>query len=418
VSHSFDYSLPKRWESTNPPELAPAAQLTTESRTSAVQSETSLKGARGDVSLPVEMRKPERLSALTGLRCFAAINIVLFHFSNPQWFGPLAPIVNAGYASVSFFILLSGFVLAYNYASKARAGQLDKVRFWEARFTRLYPIYFLSLLLSWQVVPIEYSVRTHAMFWWGMALTPLLLQGWVPMLATFLNTPAWTMSAESFYYLLFPWMVRWKGPTRLSTRLATLFGVWMLGLIPGTLYVIFNPDGIPHPDRWSWGPWLQALKYTPLPHLASFVFGILLAGLDERIARAHPMRVVLGLSGFAATFAILYNAGHIPYALLHDGMLMPFFGCMILGLAGVNWLSWLFGLRPLVFIGEASYCLYLLHFNLWNLIHNSHILNRLGLARFDPWISYALLITMALLALHFVEKPAQSLLRRWLSVWK
>ena len=54
---------------------------------------------------------------LTGLRCFAAINIVFFHFSNPQWFGFLAPVVNAGFASVSFFILLSGFVLAYNYAA-------------------------------------------------------------------------------------------------------------------------------------------------------------------------------------------------------------------------------------------------------------------------------------------------------------
>ena len=51
----------------------------------------------------------------------------------------------------------------------------------------------------------------------------------------------------------------------------------MLGLVPGTLYIIFNPDGIPHPDRFSTGPWLQALKYTPLPHLMSFVFGVVLA---------------------------------------------------------------------------------------------------------------------------------------------
>ena len=78
----------------------------------------------------MEIVKPSRLDALTGLRCFAAINIVLFHFSNPDWFNfqgdfrlpgfsshPIhlalnfAPVVNAGYASVSFFILLSGFVL-------------------------------------------------------------------------------------------------------------------------------------------------------------------------------------------------------------------------------------------------------------------------------------------------------------------
>jgi peptidoglycan/LPS O-acetylase OafA/YrhL len=70
----------------------------------------------------VETSKPARLNALTGLRCFAAINIVFFHFSNPQWFGWLAPVVNAGYVSVSYFILLSGFVLAYNYAGRARAG--------------------------------------------------------------------------------------------------------------------------------------------------------------------------------------------------------------------------------------------------------------------------------------------------------
>ena len=159
------------------------------------------------------MRKPARLTALTGLRCFAALNIVFFHFSNPQWFGIFAPIVNAGYASVSFFILLSGFVLTYNYAARARAGELEKVRFWEARFTRLYPIYFLSLLLSWKVLPLEYASHTHAMFWLGMALTPLLLQGWVPQLATFLNTPAWTMSAESFYTSCFPGWPAGSGPS-------------------------------------------------------------------------------------------------------------------------------------------------------------------------------------------------------------
>jgi len=97
---------------------------------------------------------------------------------------------------------------------------------------------------------------------------------------------------------------------------------------------------------------------------------------------------------------------------------MPLFGCIILGLAGVNPLSKLLGLRPLVFVGEASYCLYLLHFNLWNMIHDSHVLDRLGLARFDPWISYVLLIAMAILALHFVEKPAQRILRGWMHVWR
>ena len=69
-----------------------------------------------------------------------------------------------------------------------------------------------------------------------------------------------------------------------------------------------------------------------------------------------------------------------------------------------------------MFVGEASYCLYLLHFNLWNMIHDSHMLERTGLSRFDPWISYVLLIGMALLALYLVEKPAQRQLRKWMGV--
>jgi hypothetical protein len=41
-------------------------------------------------------------------------------------------------------------------------------------------------------------------------------------------------------------------------------------------------------------------------------------------------------------------------------------------------------------------------------------LDRLGLARFDPWISYVILIGLALAALYLVEKPAQRQLRKWM----
>lgn len=362
----------------------------------------------------METRKPDRLNALTGLRTFAAINIVLFHFSNPQWFGIFAPVVNAGYASVSFFILLSGYVLAYNYAGRAREGKLDAVRFYKARFTRLYPIYLLSLLMAWRVVPQEYAWHSHGMFWTGMILSPLLLQGWIPEIATFLNTPAWTMSAESFYYVLFPWLARWKRPESVGPILRRLIAIWLVGLIPGTLYIIFNPDGIPHPDRLSTGPWLQALKFTPLPHLASFVFGMVLAELDELIPRAARLRLLLGVGGFGGLFFLLWLGSAVPYAIIHDGLLMPLFGCIILGLSGENPLAHALGIRPLVFVGEASYSLYLLHFNFWNLIHDTHVLNRLHLAQYDPWISYGILIGMALLALHLVEKPAQRKLRKWM----
>jgi peptidoglycan/LPS O-acetylase OafA/YrhL len=361
----------------------------------------------------VDVQKPARLDALTGLRCFAALNIVFFHFSNPDWFGPLSPVVNAGYLSVSFFIMLSGFVLAYNYAGRAREGKLDKVRFWKARLTRLYPIYLLSLALGWDTFLGERAAHTHFMFWMGAILTPILLQGWIPEIATFGNTPAWTMSAEAAYYVMFPWLAAIPRPTRIGAHLRRLGVLWLLGMLPGALYVIFNPDHIVHVDRFTSAPWLQALKFTPIPHMASFTFGVMLAGLDEFIERAGWLRLCLGLTGFAGIYAIL-TWGVVPYALIHDGLLMPLFGCLILGLSGINLLSKVFGFSVFVFVGESSYCLYLMHFNLWNLLHQSGLLPKFGLSRFDPWISYAILVGLGLLALHLVEKPAQKALRNWM----
>jgi peptidoglycan/LPS O-acetylase OafA/YrhL len=149
--------------------------------------------------------------------------------------------------------------------------------------------------------------------------------------------------------------------------------------------------------------------------VASFIFGVMLAELDEIVPRAGRLRFWLGLGGFAGIYGLLTLGPLVPYAIIHDGLLMPLFACIVLGLAGQNPLSRALGVRPLVFVGEASYCLYLLHFNLWNMVHGSHVLDRLGLMRFDPWISYVLLIGMALLALHFIEKPAQRQLRKWMS---
>ncbi len=140
----------------------------------------------------------------------------------------------------------------------------------------------------------------------------------------------------------------------------------------------------------------------------------MLADVDRMMARPGRLRLWLGLGGFAGIYILLALGPLIPYAVIHDGLLMPLFGCVVLGLAGENPLATVLGKRPLVFVGEASYSLYLLHFNLWTLIHQTHVLNHLGLSRLDPWISYVALIGLALLALHLIEKPAQRYLRKWM----
>ena len=72
--------------------------------------------------------------------------------------------------------------------------------FWRARFARLYPIYLLSLVLFFTMLTAEWHAGRTAILA-GVVLTPLLLQGWNPMLATFWNTVAWTLSCEAHFIL-------------------------------------------------------------------------------------------------------------------------------------------------------------------------------------------------------------------------
>jgi peptidoglycan/LPS O-acetylase OafA/YrhL len=307
---------------------------------------------------------------------------------------------------------MSGFILAYNYNDRAHAGKLKAKTFWIARLSRLYPVYGLALLLSLGMLMDEWSARSHAQFFWGVALTPLLLQAWSPSLATFWNTPAWTMCTEAFFYLIFPVVILIRRPKRLGPLLLWMLTLWGAGMLLPSLYMHFHPDGVLHPNRYTDGFWMRALKFTPPPHIPSFLFGIALADLDARIPRAARRRFVMGIAGMAAIYAILYFGDYMPYPMMHDGLMMPLFGLAVLGLAGHNLIARFFGFYPFVAIGQASYCLYILHFNLWNLIHNSHVLDKLGVARYDPWLSYCLLVGTAILVMKFFEKPVQKLIRR------
>ena len=318
--------------------------------------------------------------------------------------------VRNGYTSVSFFLLLSGFILAYNYSDRAQAGKFKTGNFWIARMSRLYPVYLFALMLSLGMLAQEWPARSHGQFFLGVILTPLLLQAWHPFLATFWNTPAWTMCTEAFFYVIFPFVIVWKRPKRIRPLLGILLGLWIAGILLPTLYMWLHPDGDLHPGRYTDGFWMRALKFSPPPHVPSFLFGIVLADLDALIPRGNKIRLLLGVLGMAGLYTVLYFGEHMPYTLMHDGLLMPLFGVSILGLAGYNLVSRFFGFYPFVAIGQASYCLYILHFNLWNLLHDTHVLEKLGLIRFDPWLSYALLVTGAVLVMLYIERPAQ----RWI----
>jgi peptidoglycan/LPS O-acetylase OafA/YrhL len=354
---------------------------------------------------PMSARKPP-LPALTGIRTLLAFSIVLFHFTPPH-LGLLYPIIDNGYIFVGVFFLISGYILTYNYADRART--LSKREFWLARFSRLYPVYLFVLLLSVHMVREEWHARSHFEFWQGIILTPLVLQGWSPSVATFWNTVAWTLSSEVVLYAAFPWLIRIPWPKQPRNLVLLILGLWIAGLVPHSLYLLLNPDHLTGAvDRYSSTQWIRFLKYTPLPYVCTFLIGVTLGNLQLALTFTSRQRLLLSAISLSVAGVFFYTLVYrTPYLLMHGGLLTPIFAALVLGLSGPHLLSSLFAWRPLLLIGESSYCLYLLHFNLFQLLHTYRIPERLHLLAYDPWFSYAVLVLFSLAVFHFVEVPAR-----------
>jgi peptidoglycan/LPS O-acetylase OafA/YrhL len=356
-------------------------------------------------------RKPP-LPALTGIRTLLAFNIVLFHFT-PPYLGPLRPFVEHGFVFVNVFFLISGFILSYNYFD--RGSSLNKRDFWFARFSRLYPVYLLVLIISLRMLQIEWTARPRTEFWQGLFLTPLLLQGWSPSLATFWNTVAWTLSCEMAFYAAFPWLIQLRWPRRPSRLILLILVLWVIDMAPSCIYLITNPDHLTEPiTRFTSTTRIRFLKYTPLPYAATFLAGIALSRLQ--LLTTITTRRRFAIAGAALTALILFfflASSHIPYLVLHGGLLLPLFAVLVFGLSGSHPLSSIFSWGPLLLIGESSYCLYLLHFNVYQLIQMYHLTERLHVAALDPWISYAALLVLSVLVYRFVENPARRALLRY-----
>ncbi len=365
-------------------------------------------------------RRPA-LPALTGLRTLLALIILMFHFtpSGLAWARhpalTLYPIVNIGYVFVSFFFLISGFILSYNYAR--RPGGVRLADFWMARLSRLYPVYLLTLLISVPMLTVEWHTRSRTDFWMGAIATPLLAQGFFPHLATFWNVVSWTLSCEIVLYLIFPYLLKLRWPAKPWILALMVIGFWALGLVPHTIYWLTNPDHLQQPaDRYSDGTWLNTLKYTPVAYVCTFLAGLTLGRLHDALQFTPRGRMMAGIAGFLlAWFAVYHVAPGVPYILVHGGLFTPVWSLVILGLAGASPLARVFSLRPLVAVGTSTYALYLLHFNVFTLLQWNHVTERLHVQAWDPWISYVFVILLAMAVRRWVEHPCQRVIQGW---WK
>ncbi len=143
--------------------------------------------------------RAEPLPALTSLRFFAAASIVYFHM---QTFKVLPSVPNPDFAlGVSFFFVLSGFILAYNYRDLARG---DLGRFYIARFARLFPVHIVTFVFAALFV-LPWNLWTFGPSLITVPYNLTLTHAWLPLggLVFSWNAVSWSISAELFFYLLF-----------------------------------------------------------------------------------------------------------------------------------------------------------------------------------------------------------------------
>jgi peptidoglycan/LPS O-acetylase OafA/YrhL len=85
------------------------------------------------------------MSALPLFRFVAASIVVFFHFGQKiEWFPQVPEILKAGSLMVTFFFVLSGFVLFLGYELR----EFNSRSYWIRRCVRILPFYYLSLLMS------------------------------------------------------------------------------------------------------------------------------------------------------------------------------------------------------------------------------------------------------------------------------
>lgn len=78
-----------------------------------------------------------------------------------------------GYIGVSFFFILSGFILAYNYQDGILKNKKSKKAFYQARFARIFPLHILTLVIS---LPLTYGLfLQNKSLWLSQAITNLSL---------------------------------------------------------------------------------------------------------------------------------------------------------------------------------------------------------------------------------------------------
>ena len=345
------------------------------------------------------MASQKKLYGLQVYRGIAALLVVLYHMTylSQERFDYqfLGGIFAFGFTGVDFFFVLSGFIILYVHGRDL--GRPERLRgYFTKRFIRLYPIYWCVALTKIVVILLVPSLaKSYEANTSYLAKSLLLIpQENLPIIGA-----AWTLSYEVLFYILFGITillgVRWA--YRLTViwvvAIAVVYGLNQAGWIPSEYYIalnfIFNERNL----EFILGCWAartvinSVVKYAKTMALVGLVAFILLGAYLNHNQMALPFSLTFGLASFL----------------------------LVLGTASVEMSGGIAWPRPLVFLGDASYSVYLTHVMFLNFF--MLIIGRLNVFEFiDPLFTTSLLVVGSVLGgclvYLLVERPIIVSLRK------
>ncbi len=356
--------------------------------------------------------KKERFHFLDGIRGIASFLIVLHHsvtsavarfFLAHGWPKLATFSVYFTQSGVVLFFVLSGVVLLRPYLRGQR--QFDTGQYFYRRIRRIYPPFFVALLFGYLVAvviklgPQTYYSNLQLWQWTSISWRELLRQAPIINYAgIYYNLAWWSLQIEVIFYFLVPIFVLFFIKQRplsyvrvFSVLLAALaLSYWVQQYVSNHYPEVYKTDGTP----------MNMMRILDAP--VSFLLGIFMAKYDMNVVAARILSIFgIILIFVAGNYGPMINSG---YSFLYAGIIVFAFNS--------TRIQKLFDGPLMIWLGERSYSLFLVHFSVFYLV--DYICS---LVLPDRTILYGVLtrgigipvaLLCAMLLFHFVERKQAS----------